>query len=141
MFNQEDLSGNFAVSEAGTISLPLIGEIRAAQRTTNAVRKNYSDLLANGFLLNPSVTVSISMYRPFFIIGGVHKPGAYPYQTGMAILHAIALAGGHNELAIRDTPPLVKRASGAPVGGESVSVHTLVFPGDIVEIPERPNRI
>ncbi len=140
VFNHSDLSGNFVVSEAGNISLPLIGEIRAARRTTDAVRQDYSDHLANGYLVNPRVSANISIFRPFFIIGGVNEPGAYPYQTGMTILHAIALAGGHSELAIRDTPPLLKRASGAPVSGETVSVYTPVFPGDIVEIPERPAR-
>ena len=135
VFNHEDLSGNFVVGKAGTISLPLIGEIRAAGRTTNAVRQNYSDLLANGFLVNPRVSANISIYRPFFIIGEVRKPGKYLYQSGMDILRAIALAGGYSELANKDTPPLLKRASGAPVSGETVSVDTPVFPGDVVEIP------
>ena len=137
VFNHEDLSGKFFVSEAGTISLPLIGEIRAARRTANAVRQDYSDHLANGFLVNPNVSANISLYRPFFIIGGVEKPGAYPYQSGMSILHAIALAGGHSELAIRDTPPLLRRASGTPARGGTISVYTPVFPGDVVEIPEK----
>ena len=103
----------------------------------SAVGQDYSDLLANGFLVDPKISANISRYRPFFIIGGVRKPGAYPYQTGMSILHAIALAGGHSELAITDTPPRVKRASGAL---ETVPVHTPVFPGDVIEIPERTSR-
>ena len=138
VFNNKDLSGEFTVSEAGSVALPLIGEIPAARRTTSAVRQDYSDLLANGFLINPNVSVNISQYRPFFIIGGVREPGAYPYQTGMSILHAIALAGGHSELAIRDIPPLLKRANSASNRGNAISVHTPVFPGDVVEIPEKP---
>ena len=137
VFNNGDLSGEFTVSEAGSIALPLIGEIPAARRTTSAVRQDYSDLLANGFLINPNVSVSIIQYRPFFIIGGVRKPGAYPYQTGMSILHAIALAGGHSELAIRNAPPRLKRANSASNRGNAISVYTPVFPGDVVEIPEK----
>jgi polysaccharide export outer membrane protein len=140
VFNHEDLSGKFIVGEAGTVSLPLGGEIRAAGRGADAVGQDYSNHLANGYLINPRVSVSISLYRPFFIIGGVNKPGAYPYQSSMTILHAIALAGGHSELAIRDTPPLLKRASGVPVSGETVSVYTPVFPGDVVEIPESASK-
>jgi len=135
VFNHEDLSGDFVVSNAGIVSLPLIGGIRALGRTINAVRQDYSDLLANGFLLNPRVSASIGLYRPFFIVEGVQKPGAYPYQPGMSILHAIALAGGYSKPANRNIPPILKRTSGAPVSGETVSVHTRVFPGDIVEIP------
>ncbi len=135
VFNHGDLSGEFTVSEAGSVALPLIGEIPAARRTTNAVRQDYSDLLANGFLVNPNVSANISQYRPFFIVGGVRQPGAYPYQSGMSILHAIALAGSYSKPANRNIPPILKRTSGAPVSGETVSVHTPVFPGDVVEIP------
>ena len=135
VFNHEDLSGDFVVSNAGIVSLPLIGEIRALGRTINAVRQDYSDLLANGFLVNPNISANISQYRPFFIVGGVRQPGAYPYQSGMSILHAIALAGSYSKPANRNIPPILKRTSGAPVSGETVSVHTPVFPGDLVEIP------
>ncbi len=134
--NHEDLSGNFVVSEAGTISLPLVGEIRAVGRTTNAVGQDYSDLLANGFLVNPNVTVCISQYRPFFIIGGVKNPGAYPYRPGMTILHAIAIAGGLSPLGDRVALPRLM----PPWPDRDLGPFTLnrpVFPGDVIEIPER----
>ena len=138
VFNNEDLSDNFVVSEAGTISLPLAGNIRAAGRTTDAVRQEYSDLLADGFLVNPNVSVSISKYRPFFIIGGVKKTGAYEYQADMTISKAIALAGGYSNLAIKDTAPRLLRANGELVSRESITVDTTVLPGDFVEIPWVP---
>ncbi len=134
VFNNEDLSGKFVVSKAGIVSLPLIGDIRALGRTINAVRQDYSDLLANGFLVNPRVSASVSLYRPYFINGGVLKPGMYPYQPGIHILHAIGLAGGYSKVANKNIPPILKRASGAPVSGEAISVHTKVYPGDVVEI-------
>ncbi len=135
VFNHEDLSGEFVVSKAGIVSLPLIGAIRALGRIINAVRQDYSDLLANGFLVNPSVSASVSLYRPFFINGGVLEPGVYPYQPGIRILHAIGLAGGYSKVANKNIPPILKSASGAPVSGEAISVHTQVYPGDVVEIP------
>ena len=55
----------------------------------------------------------------------------------MTILHAIALAGGHSDLAIKVNPPLVVRMSGIGGGSEAISVYSPVFPGDVVEIPER----
>ena len=135
VFNHEDLSGKFVVSKAGIVSLPLIGDIRALGRTINAVRQDYSDLLADGFLVNPHVSASVSLYRPFFIVGGVLEPGVYPYQPGIHISHAIAIAGGYSKVANKNIPPILKRASGAPVSGEAISVHTRVYPGDVVEIP------
>ncbi len=135
VFNQEDLSGDYVVDEAGKISIPLIGEVPAANRTATTVREEVRDRLADGYLVNPRVTVSINKYRPFFIVGGVREPGAYEYQTGLTVLMAIALAGGHSELALRSVQPEIIRASGPQP--TTVTVHTPVFPGDVVEIPER----
>ena len=135
VFNQADLSGEHVVDESGKISVPLIGPVPAANRTADAVREEVRDRLADGFLVNPRVTLSINKFRPFFIVGGVRTPGAYDYQTGLTVLHAIALAGGHSELALRSVQPEIIRASGPQP--PTVTVHTPVFPGDIVEIPER----
>ena len=131
-------SGCAIVGEAGTISLPLVGEIRAAGRAVEAVRRDYADRLADGFLVNPHVSVIINKYRPFFIIGGVQEPGAYEYQADMTISKAIALAGGHNELAIKGAAPRLLRANGDLVNRENIAVDTIVFPGDFVEIPWVP---
>ncbi len=131
-------SGCAVVSEAGTISLPLVGEIRAARRTVEAVRRDYADRLVDGYLVNPYISVSISKYRPFFIIGGVQEPGAYEYQADMTISKAIALAGGHSELAIKGAAPRLLRANGELVSREKITVDTTVFPGDFVEIPWVP---
>ena len=135
VFNQEELSGEHVVDEAGRISVPLIGSVPAANRTTEQVREEIRDRFLDGILRDPKVTLSINKYRPFFIVGGVRTPGAYEYQTGLTVLHAIALAGGHSELALRTVQPEILRASGPqPV---NVDVYTPVLPGDIVEIPER----
>lgn len=135
VFNQPELSGEHLVDEAGKISVPLIGPVPAANRTTEQVRQEIRDRFLDDLLKDPKVTLSITRYRPFFIVGGVRTPGAYEYQTGLTVLHAIALAGGHSELALRTVQPEILRASGPqPVG---VNVYTPVLPGDIVEIPER----
>ena len=136
VFNHEDLSGEFFVSEAGTISLPSIGEIRVEQRTISEVEQDYSDFLSNRFSVKPSVSVNAIQYRPYFIIGGVQEPGAYPYQPAVSIEHAIAVAGGYSEPAIRDTPPVLKCAGGAQVRDE-ITVRTPVCPGDVIDIPVR----
>lgn len=129
-----ELSGCAVVGEAGTISFPLVGEIRAAGRTVEAVGRDYADRLADGYLVNPDVSVSIGRYRPFFIIGGVQEPGAYEYKADMTISKAIALAGGRSEFAISGAAPELLRANGVLVSSETITVDTTVFPGDTVEI-------
>ena len=122
------------VGDSGSISFHLVGEIRAAGRTVEAVRRDYADRLADGFLVNPHISVIINKYRPFFIIGGVQEPGAYEYQADMTISKAIALAGGRNELTIKGAAPRLLRANGELVSRENITVDTTVFPGDFVEI-------
>ncbi len=126
------------VGEAGMISLPLVGEIRAAGSTVEAVRKDYADRLANGYLINPHVSVSISKYRSFFIIGGVQEVGPYEYQADMTISKAIALAGGRSKLAIKGATPRLLRANGELVSRDNITGDTIVLPGDFVEIPWVP---
>ena len=116
----------------------MVGEIRAAGRTVDAVRRNYANLLADGYLVNPYVSASINKYRPFFIIGGVENPGEYEYQADMTIIRGIALAGGRSELAIKGAAPRLLRANGEMVSKKNSTVDTAVFPGDFVEIPWLP---
>ena len=131
-------SGCAVVGEAGMLSLPLVGEIRAAGSTVEAVRKDYADRLANGYLIDPHVSVSISKYRPFFIIGGVQEVGPYEYQADMTISKAIALAGGRSKLAIKGATPRLLRANGELVSRDNITGDTIVLPGDFVEIPWVP---
>ena len=131
-------SGCAVVGEAGSISLPMVGEIRAAGRTVEAVRQDYVNRLADGYLANPNVSVNINKYRPFFIIGGVKNPGEYEYQAGMTITRAIALAGGRSKLAVKGATPRLLRANGEMVSKKNNTVDSTVFPGDFIEIPWLP---
>ena len=112
----------------------MVGDIRAAGRTVEAVRRDYADRLASGCLVDPQVSMSIEKYRPFFVIGGVRDPGAYEYQANMTISKAVALAGGYTKLSIEGAAPRILRANGELVDGANISVDTTVFPGDFVEI-------
>ena len=82
--------------------------------------------------------MSISKYRPFFIIGGVQEAGSYEYQADMTISKAIALAGGRSKLAIKGATPRLLRANGELVSRDHITGDTIVLPGDFVEIPWVP---
>ena len=92
-----DLSGEFAVGSNGMISLPVIGPIAANQKSTDEVAAAIAELLqqrgrAEG---TPSVSVEVALFRPFFILGDVMKPGDYPFRPGTTVLQAISIAGGY----------------------------------------------
>ncbi len=90
------MNGEFVVGASGTVSLPLIGDVRAEGRTTNELAKLISEQMAEHVKLRspPRVALEVSEYRPFFIVGAVAKPGAYPYQPDLTVLRALSVAGG-----------------------------------------------
>jgi protein involved in polysaccharide export with SLBB domain len=75
-------------------------------------------------------------YRPFFILGEVNHPGSYPYQNGMTVINAVALAGGYTARANHDRIKL-KHSNDKGGEGQDVKEDTTVLPGDVIEVAER----
>ena len=95
VFDEPNLSGDFQVDASGSLSLPLIGVVPTAGLNSRDLEEAIVEKLKAGYLNNPKVTVEVSTYRPFYILGNVKSPGSYPYVSGMTVLNAIALAGGY----------------------------------------------
>ena len=135
VFGQGDISGEFEVGSTGDITLPLIGEIPVIDRTLRDVENAVIEKLRPDYLKNPQVSVEVINYRPFYIIGEVQNPGSYQYVGGMRVVNAIAIAGGFTYRASEDQL-LISRARGEGKQG-SATQDTIVFPGDVIEVPER----
>jgi polysaccharide export outer membrane protein/exopolysaccharide production protein ExoF len=90
------IDGIFAIGADGTVPLPLIGPVRAAGRSPSALAGAISEQFRTrlGTIDNPSTSVEITEYRPFYIVGLVNQPGSHQYRPGMIVLHAIGIAGG-----------------------------------------------
>ena len=95
VFGETDLSGEYDVDGSGNVRLPLVGQVRAAGLSLHDFEAQIADTLRHGYLRDPKVSVEVTAYRPFYIIGEVTKPGQYPYVNGMTALNAVALAGGY----------------------------------------------
>lgn len=135
VFGQLDLSGEFAVDSSGRITLPLVGDLVVVDRSLDDVRQLIVSALQPDYLKNPQVGVEIISYRPFYIIGEVANPGSYPYVGGMRAINAVAMAGGFTYRA-KQKDLLVTRARGDGKE-ERAGQETLIFPGDVIEVPER----
>ena len=134
-FGEDDLSGEFQVSSTGMISMPLIGEVKAAGLTISQVQNTITSKLSEGYMKNPHVSLEVLNYRPFFIVGEVMKPGSYNYVNGMSVINAVAMAGGYTYRADKDD---IKIKHGGPDAQEEpASEGTTVTPGDVVNVPER----
>lgn len=90
------LGGEYTVGPQGTISVPLIGSVEAEGKTPAQVSEFLANQLQEKLALStkPDASVEIVEYRPIFIVGGVDKPGPYPFQPGLTVLKALSLAGG-----------------------------------------------
>ena len=136
VFGQDDLSMEVRLPDVGTINYPFLGEIKLVGLTADEVEKKIYDGLLGDYLVNPSVSVAIVEYRPFFIDGEVKRPGGYPYQPGLSVNKAAALAGGYTDRASKDNVIIVRELDG--VAEElNVRVSDMIQPGDIITIKQR----
>jgi polysaccharide export outer membrane protein len=97
----------------GKITLPLLGDLPAAGRTSLELREAISTGLKE-YMTDPVVTVIVVETTPqvVYVTGEVNKPGALPLVNGhMSIVQAIAMAGGFTDFAKRKDV-LVMRKSG-----------------------------
>lgn len=135
VYGQEDLSLETRLSDVGIINYPYLGEIKLIGQTLPELESYIYEGLKGDYLVEPSVSVSITDYRPFFINGEVKKPGGYPYQPGLTIDKAAALAGGYTERASKTKIFIVRDTDGSSTT-ISVDRSGIVLPGDIVTIEQ-----
>jgi len=136
VFGHPDLSGEFEVDGTGSISLPLIGQIKAEGLSTANLEKSISASLANGYILDPRVSVEVINYRPFYILGEVGTPGEYPYTNGLTVQNAVAAAGGFTYRANKKVV-YIKSIDGKAEVAYDLTANTVVKPGDTLRIGER----
>jgi protein involved in polysaccharide export with SLBB domain len=123
------------LSDAGTLSFPVLGEIRVKGMTVGALEDYITKGLKGRYLLNPQVTVAIEEYRNFFVNGMVEKPGGYPFSPGLTVRKAISIAGGFKERASREKINII-RDDDPKQTARKVDLNTAVLPGDILTIEE-----
>ena len=136
VFGQDDLSMEVRLPDVGTINYPFLGEIKLVGMTAAEVEQLIYTGLLGDYLVNPSVSVAIVEYRPFFIDGEVKRPGGYAYQPGLSVNKAAALAGGYTERAARDKITIIREKNGQ-TNEFTVTVSDMIQPGDIITINQR----
>ena len=99
VFGEPDLSLDADIDASGNMSYPLLGTVPAARKTAAELAKAIATGLANGYLVNPDVRVTVVQYRPIYVTGQVNRPGAYPYSIGLTVEKAVTLAGGLTRIA------------------------------------------
>ena len=136
VFGQDNLSNSYSVDGTGAIALPLVGLIPVQGLTTAQVARNVEARLRQGFLRDPSVSVEVEAYRPFFVLGEVTLAGQYPFVNGMTVQNAIAVAGGFTPRGFEESVDLTRMVDGRPLTA-SVPLTFAVRPGDTIQVRER----
>jgi polysaccharide export outer membrane protein len=129
------------IKENGTITLPLIGAVRALGKTAGELQNEIHDLYVPKFYVRLTVTVS-SPQRVFYVGGEVKQPGRQLYVGETTVTKAIQAAGDFTDFANRNKVWLIRS------NGERLKVNctkalqdpTLdppVYPGDQIQVPRR----
>lgn len=96
VFKADDLSGDFDVDLAGHISLPLVGEVEAANLTTAELDDKLTRMLGAKYYEHPDVSVAIkaSTAHVVTVDGAVQQAGQFPVNGPVTLIQAVALAHG-----------------------------------------------
>ncbi len=136
VLGEEDLKRErIRLSDAATISYPILGEIKLYGKTVGELETLIRDGLKGRYLVNPQVTVTIVEYRNFFINGQVEKPGGYQYVPGLTVRKAVSLAGGFKERAAKDKIFVIREDDKSQTP-KRVDQNAAVNPGDIITVEE-----
>lgn len=128
-----ELGGTYQVQDDGTIRMLMIGKVPAAGLTSDALASNIAEMLKSGhYITKPFVSVSVVTYRPFYILGEVATPGAYPYASDMRVLSAVAAAHGYTYRANQNYVIITRNGKEARADAMSS-----IQPEDIIRVPER----
>lgn len=134
VYDEDDLSfDEILINSSGMFDFPYLGEIQVKGKTSQQLKKLIDTGLRGDYLINPKVMVNFIAFREIYVNGEVKRPGGYPYQPGLTVDKAIALAGGFTDRASRKKVQLTP--SGRKDGQQrSASLDEKVNPGDIIVI-------
>lgn len=97
VYNNPDLTTEAEISQRGTLSFPLVGEVKVGGLSRASAEKTIATALnKGGFVPNAHVNILVAQYRSqqVSVIGEVQKPGKYPIHQTVNLTDLIAMAGG-----------------------------------------------
>jgi polysaccharide export outer membrane protein len=148
VFGQADLSQTVAIKPDGMIALPLVGEVKAAGRTTAQLEQDLVKVYLK-YLKAPAISVKVSQFRTsrIYVLGQVARPGQYELKPSAGILELLAAAGGPTTRADLAKAVLIRGKTetaqldllGAIKQSKDPSV--ALEPDDVLYLPETDARI
>ena len=146
VWKNPDLSREVTVRPDGKISLPLIGDVQAAEGTAAQLTERITEKLRAYYKEAAQVSVVVQQVNSYAIytLGQVRNPGRYVLRTGTTFLQAVALSGGFTEFALTRKIILRRRMD----SGEEAAIllryrdivigrqqNVVLKPGDTIIVP------
>jgi polysaccharide export outer membrane protein len=113
VFKTEGFATKEAVRPDGKISIPLLGDVTAADKAPATLAHEIElALIDRKLVIDPHVSVRVDAMKPLSIsvLGKVARPGAYVMESGSGVAQAIASAGGLTDFAKKDQIYLTRTA-------------------------------
>lgn len=111
LLENEKISGSYLIGTDGTVSIPGIGIVDAAGVDLRTFEARLLEAAADK-IVDPSISVQIDNYRPFYVLGDVEKSGQYEFAPGLNVMKAVAIAGGFDDVGNVDV--FNRAIAGAP---------------------------
>ena len=144
VFKMDDLSGDYDVDLAGNISLPLIGQVQAANLTTAQLDDQLTQKLGAKYLEHPDVSVAIkaSTAHVVTVDGAVREGGSFNVAGPVSLIQAVAMAKGTSEDANARRVAVFRTIGGQRQAAafdltairRGQSPDPQIYPGDIVVV-------
>jgi polysaccharide export outer membrane protein len=113
VWNNEPLTKLVTVLPDGKIYFPLIGEVVAGGKTVSLLKKELEDRIST-FVPKPNLSVMVQQVNSMmiYVIGKVNNPGRFVLNTNVNVLQALAMAGGLNAFAKRNSIRILRKTKG-----------------------------
>jgi polysaccharide export outer membrane protein len=127
------------------ITLPLIGEVVARDRTVSEITAEIQERIAR-YKRDPHVTVALAAAQStdIVVLGEVNRPSSFPLVKETRVVEAIGLVGGTTEfgsdshirvIRTEDGVTKVMRVNLNAIRKGDLSTNLMLIPGDFVYVP------
>lgn len=146
VWKETDLQSEVLVRPDGGLSLPLVGDLQAAGKSVEDVRKAVDERLRK-FIPDPVVTIAVKQINGnrVYVLGKVNRPGDFPLSQPIDVMQALSLAGGTTPFAALDDIQILRREHGRQTSlrfkygevekGRHLEQNVLLRSGDTVVVP------
>jgi polysaccharide export outer membrane protein len=148
VWKDEELSTEAFVRPDGTVTIPLIGDVTAAGRAPDDLKREIKQRL-DRYVKDPIVTVAVTEVNSysFTVTGNVAHPGVFTNRSWVTISEAIALAGGPSRYGDSESVVVIRRDApkarprripidyDAILDGDAPEQDIVVLPGDTIYVP------